>query len=144
MAAKLFWAWVQFHCWRLRRLSHLENPMTTTQPAPDAEGLIKRLRGRQFMSAKEMNQLLDDAADALTAANERAEKAEREWGEALASEKLERNRANGWRSQAATIRAETVAETREECAKLVDAKGWRLTARAIRALTPTAPMTKGE
>jgi hypothetical protein len=40
----------------------------------------------------------------------------------------------------AAIRAETVAATREECAKLADAKGWHSTARAIRALSPTAPL----
>ena len=48
------------------------------------------------------------------------------------------------KAQVETIRAETVAETREECAKLVDAKGWHLTARAIRALLPTYPMRKEE
>ncbi len=76
--------------------------MTTTQSAPDEDA--------QFWKAQCEREILEhcQTRDALTAANERAEKAERERDEAIASEKLERNRANGWRFQAAAL-----AEARE-------------------------------
>jgi hypothetical protein len=126
-----------------------------SQAVPDGEGLIKRLRAKAAPAGPGLYTIYEEAADALTAANERAEKAERERDEALASEKLERNRANGWRSQAATIRAETV----EACARIADQRSaprdtWgdrydegavacaEIIAEEIRALSPTAPMTQ--
>jgi hypothetical protein len=130
----------------------MTNPMTTTtQPAPDEDA--------QFWKAQCEREILEhcQTRDALTAERLRAEKAERERDEALASERLERNRANGWRSHAATTRAEAV----EACARIADQRSaprdtWgdrydegavacaEIIAEEIRALSPTAPMTKGE
>jgi hypothetical protein len=92
-----------------------------------------------------MGDMTTETTDALAAATLRAEKAERERDEALASERLERNRANGWRSQAATIREEAVADAPilskyhgqrgfEVERFIADYEAWKL-----RALSPTAP-----
>jgi hypothetical protein len=83
------------------------------QAVPEVEGLIKGAQeilnapGRHLEST--YRTLCRKLADALTAERLRAETAERERGEALASERLERNRANGWRSALAEARERVAA-----------------------------------